>query len=79
MAAAIAAAGLLLAGAAAWSMTAGVPACPANHICFMPVTAGHRLHPLRAELLWAASALFALIAVTVAAGRLRASARPAAS
>ncbi len=46
----------------------GTPPCPANHMCFTTVVPDHHLHPLRAELLWAASALFALVA---GAGRLR--------
>lgn len=68
-AAALAAVVLFLAGAAAWDMTApaGMPRCPAHSFCFTPV-GDHHLHPLRAELLWAASALFAILA---GAGRLR--------
>jgi predicted small integral membrane protein len=63
-AAALVAVVLCLAGAAAWDMTApvGTPRCPANHICFATVLPDRHLHPLRAELLWAAAALFALVA-----------------
>ena len=71
---------LLVAGVVTWRMFSGLPphhpshrvAGPSVVAYFYPV---HRLHPLRAELLWAASAVFALIAV--GAG-LRARRRPTA-
>ena len=59
---------LFVAGVVAWRMTSmkviGQP-CPPNMLCAeLPgAYAPHRLHPLRAELLWAASAFFALVAV----------------
>lgn len=59
---------LFVAGAAAWEMTAPIrtPPCPANSLCYGPLPPdGHRLHPLRAELLWGASALCALVAVAL--------------
>ena len=69
---AVAAVALVLAGAAAWDLTQPVrtPSCRANTLCYTPSPPdGHRLHPLRAELLWGASALCAVAAI--AGGRRR--------
>jgi len=60
-AAAAVALALFIAGVVTWRMMPGIPYCPPNSLCYLPLPA-HRLHPLRAELLWAASAVFALIA-----------------
>jgi hypothetical protein len=60
--AAAAAVALFVAGVVTWRMTPGIPHCPPSMLC-LEVSRGHRLHPLRAELLWAASAVFALVAV----------------
>jgi predicted small integral membrane protein len=70
-AAALAAVALFVAGAVAWDMAAavGAPRCPANHICFATVVPDHHLHPLRAGLLWVASALCALSAAARPLGR----------
>lgn len=61
--AALAAVAFLVAGVVAWRMT-----WPPAHVgdlprLYVPAPRPHRLHPLRAELLWAASALFALVAI----------------
>ncbi|MEP6642101.1 MAG: hypothetical protein ABJB93_09370 [Gaiellales bacterium] len=53
---------LFIAGVLTWRMMPGIPGCSPNTLCPAVVPAD-RLHPLRAELLWAASAAFALIAV----------------
>jgi hypothetical protein len=58
---------LLIAGVLTWRMMPGVRPCPPNALCGLTVLPVHRLHPLRAELLWAASAVFALIAVGASA------------
>jgi hypothetical protein len=60
-AAAAVALALFIAGVLTWRMMPGVRPCPPNTLCVLPLGA-HRLHPLRAELLWAASAIFALVA-----------------
>ncbi len=60
-AAAVVALALFVAGVVTWRMMPGVRPCPPNSLCFMPLPP-HRLHPLRAELLWVASAVFGLIA-----------------
>jgi hypothetical protein len=63
--AAITAVVLFLAGAVAWDMTSSVrvlPSCPTDSLCLTPYPDGHHLHPLRAEFLWAASAVFLLVA-----------------
>ncbi len=62
--AAVVALGLFVAGMVTWRMTPGVRPCPPNSLC-LTLLPPHRLHPLRAELLWAASAVFGLIAVGV--------------
>jgi predicted small integral membrane protein len=60
---AVIAVGLLIAGIVTWQMTSSGGHCPVNARCaFKP----HRHHPLRAELLWAASALLAIIAAEIA-------------
>jgi hypothetical protein len=47
----------LIAGVVAWDMRFAIPTCPPKTICYLaPPSDGH-LHPLRAEILWAASAL----------------------
>jgi hypothetical protein len=66
--AAVTAVALFVAGVVVWRMTApvypAVPRCPANSLCYNPFPAfAHRLHPLRAEMLWVASALLALLAI----------------
>jgi hypothetical protein len=61
---AVIAVGLLIAGIVTWQMTSSHAHCGARvAVC----TAGkHRHHPLRAELLWAASGLLAIIAAEIA-------------
>ena len=59
---------LLVAGVVAWRMMAtsfAGASCPPQTSCSLApeFRAPHRLHPLRAELLWAASAAFAFLAV----------------
>jgi len=59
---------LFVAGVVVWRMTATpllVPPCPAHTTCSLEPTPGvsYRVHPLRAEMLWAASAVSASIAV----------------
>jgi hypothetical protein len=62
---AVIAVGFVIAGLLTWQVTSsGVP-CPAHHTCFTAVRP-HRLHPVRAELLWAIAALLAIIAAEVA-------------
>jgi hypothetical protein len=65
----LAAVAFFVAGVVAWRMT-GVPPeghfkCPPNALCGTSIVPDlpHRLHPLQAELLWAASALLALVGV----------------
>jgi hypothetical protein len=55
---------LLVAGVRAWRMVSQ-PICYVAGRLLCVVSPEHRLHPLRAELLWAASAVCALIAVGV--------------
>jgi len=55
---------LFVAGLVTWRMFSTLPACPPHVICGAPPPP-HRLHPFRAELLWGASAVFALVAVGV--------------
>lgn len=72
VAAAVAAVAPFAAGVVVWRMTGlalapnAVP-CLADHGCAIYGVRGpgipHRLHPLRAEMLWAASALFAVVAI----------------
>ncbi len=61
-----------LAGGVAWDMTAPVRIrdCPPNSFCFTPSPGGDRLHPVRAELLWACAAGLVVLAVASARGRL---------
>jgi len=68
IAALVVAAALFVAGMAAWRMTAPVhtpPSClpPCSNSLAPSFAAPYRLHPLRAELLWAASGAFALVAL----------------
>jgi hypothetical protein len=51
-----AAACLLVAGTVVWRLMSSPPPCPANAMCVLAEPA-YRLHPLRAELLWAAGGL----------------------
>ena len=53
----------LIAGIVTWQMTSSGAHCPPQVAC---VVKPHRHHPLRAELLWAVSALLAIIAAEVA-------------
>lgn len=53
---------LLVAGVVTWRMMSP-PACHVRGAIFCFASPEHRLHPLRAELSWAASAVFALVAV----------------
>jgi len=82
---ALAAAVLFVAGAVVWRMmsplprgSAGYGNCPGADACvrFFVVAPPQRLHPLRAELLWTASAVLALAAPATALLRLRRSAPP---
>ena len=62
---------LFIAGVAAWRMTSPVhtpPSClpPCSNSLAPSFAAPYRLHPLRAELLWAASGAFALVALGLA-------------
>jgi hypothetical protein len=58
------AAALFVAGVVEWRMFS--PACPGDSVgCLLALPPPHRLHPLRAELLWAASAFFVLVALGV--------------
>lgn len=59
---------LLVAGVVTWRMMSTpvlLPSCPPNTTCSLGPSLGspYQLHPLRAELFWAASAVFALLAV----------------
>jgi hypothetical protein len=71
--AAVAAIACFVAGVVTWRMFSPARGpvtfpCPANSLgCgYALALAPHRLHPLRAELLWAASAALALVAVGTA-------------
>ena len=55
---------LFVAGIVTWRMFSTWPHCSGHFSCGAPPPP-HRLHPLRAELLWAASAFFALTAVGI--------------
>jgi hypothetical protein len=65
--AAVATVALFVAGVVAWRMTSGP--VPPGRFYFPASHPPHRLHPLRAELLWAASVLFALVAISVSQRR----------
>jgi hypothetical protein len=55
---------LFVAGVVEWRMFS--PACDTKLVgCRLALPPPHRLHPLRAELLWAASAFFGLVALGV--------------
>ena len=60
----VAAVALFVAGVVVWRMTSTPgPVSPGRRgIFFVYFPPPHRLHPLRAELLWAVSAVFALVA-----------------
>jgi hypothetical protein len=60
-----------LAGVVAWDMRSAIPACPPNTFCFVTQSSGGHLHPLRAEMLWAASALALLVSATMGLRRPR--------
>ncbi|MGH3427231.1 MAG: hypothetical protein ACRDQZ_06645 [Mycobacteriales bacterium] len=64
--ASVAAAALLVAGVVVWRMYSHPSPCEVDHRPFFcggsPV---YRLHPLRAELLWAASALLAVASIGI--------------
>jgi hypothetical protein len=63
--AAVAAVALFVAGVVVWRMTS-TPARPVSRgIGVVDLAPPHRRHPLRAELLWAASALFAVAAIGI--------------
>jgi hypothetical protein len=74
-AAAAVALALFIAGVVTWRMMPGLPSCPPNSLCYLPLST-HRLHPLRAELLWAASAIFAVIAAAASARQWPGTVRP---
>jgi hypothetical protein len=68
MLASLIAVALLVAGLVTWRMTSTpvtLPSCWPNTTCSLGPSLGspYQLHPFRAELLWAASAVFALLAV----------------
>lgn len=47
----------LTAGVITWDMRSAIPTCPPNTLCYVTQPSGGHLHPLRAEVLWAASGL----------------------
>lgn len=57
-----AAACLLVAGTVVWRQMSSPPACPSDVLCLLAGPA-HRLHPLRAELLWAAGGLCVAVGI----------------
>jgi hypothetical protein len=60
---------LFIAGVVVWRMMPPQPSpplCPAHALCGFLPESSHRLHPVRAELLWAASGLFSIIALSSA-------------
>jgi hypothetical protein len=61
----------LVAGVIAWDMRSAIPACPPNTFCVVTQPSGGHLHPLRAEMLWAASALALLVSATMGLRRPR--------
>jgi hypothetical protein len=50
----------LVAGVITWDMRFAIPTCPPNTLCYVSQPSDAHLHPLRAEMLWTASA-FALV------------------
>jgi predicted small integral membrane protein len=56
---------LLVAGVVVWREMSPPPMCPPNAFCAFHLFSPRRLHPLRAELLWAASAAFAVVGACV--------------
>jgi hypothetical protein len=62
----VASVALFVAGCVAWRVTAAppLPRCPSGALACQSATFGRvHLHPLRAELLWAGSVVFVLVAV----------------
>jgi hypothetical protein len=60
---------LFVGGVVAWRMTS-IPVqgvCPPRVVCVPMVMQGHRIHPLRAEILWALSGIFVMVAFISAA------------
>jgi hypothetical protein len=51
----------VIAGVLAWDMRSTVPACPPHTFCVVTQPSGEQLHPLRAEMLWATSALVSAV------------------
>jgi hypothetical protein len=58
----IAAVVCFVAGLIVWSQMSQPPVCSSGYLCAL-YGPPYRLHPLRAELLWGASAAFALLAI----------------
>ena len=56
---------LFVAGVVMWRLFSTWPHCSGHVYCGAPPPPPHRLHPLRAELLWAGSAFFLLVAIGV--------------
>jgi hypothetical protein len=65
-----AAACLLVAGTVVWRQMSSWPPCPSNAFC-APVVPAYRLHPLRAELLWAAGGLCVAVGIWASLTTLR--------
>jgi hypothetical protein len=74
--AAVAAVALFAAGVVVWRMTSAPEAGPVGGVLYVIIRPSHRLHPLRAESLWAASAPFAVVAIGIS---LRQKRRPGAA
>jgi hypothetical protein len=55
---------LFIGGVIVWRIVSPEPFCPPNTFCALQGPP-HRLHPLRAEALWAASGLFAITAAAI--------------
>ena len=72
---------LAIAGVVTWRMTSmypPAPRCPANSLCYDALPQyPYRLHPIRAELLWAAGAACLIAAVAISGGRRLGRPRPA--
>lgn len=60
-----------LAGVVAWDMRSAIPACPPNTFCVVTQSSGGHLHPLRAEMLWAASAVALVVSAVMGLRRPR--------
>jgi hypothetical protein len=77
--AAIIAVALFIAGLVAWRMMSAPHVCSPDVICGVyDPSERHQIHPLRAEGLWALSALFAIIALVSAVRPLTGAGRSAA-